>query len=271
MTLLQIDSLQELKNNSGFWDNFVWPLAVAVVIGIAGFLYRLLSRKKSNPSMDINQTTKIKENTNSPITGKIKNQTNNYFSVDNSILDRLHKIEMEHKILTKKDDKMSNENENRNINVTSHGQSGGITAGIINVSNSNQLIQPSDSILAQVDLNLNKLISEYVKRPKIVIEVESGNSQRHQIACDLEKIIQKFDLGVYPRGNTYMGRFPDYPITVIGNKNNIEFMQKFVEAISPYFTTDWYYDQADNFPDDFLKIYINGTPSFNSNGSVHVS
>lgn len=33
MTILQIDSLSGLKNNSGFWDNFVWPLAVAIVIG----------------------------------------------------------------------------------------------------------------------------------------------------------------------------------------------------------------------------------------------
>jgi predicted nucleotidyltransferase len=33
MELLQIDSLSNLKNNQGFWDNFVWPLLLAIVIG----------------------------------------------------------------------------------------------------------------------------------------------------------------------------------------------------------------------------------------------
>lgn len=34
MTFLQIDSLSGLKISTGFWDNFVWPLAVTAVIGI---------------------------------------------------------------------------------------------------------------------------------------------------------------------------------------------------------------------------------------------
>lgn len=39
--ILQIDSLSQLKTNSGFWDNFVWPLGVAAVIGVVGLLYKL--------------------------------------------------------------------------------------------------------------------------------------------------------------------------------------------------------------------------------------
>ncbi|MGF7041043.1 hypothetical protein [Mucilaginibacter lappiensis] len=37
---LQIDSLSQLRNDSGFWDNFIWPLSVAGVIGIFTLLYK---------------------------------------------------------------------------------------------------------------------------------------------------------------------------------------------------------------------------------------
>ena len=171
--------------------------------------------------------------------------------------------------IAKKENKM--ENEDTKMNITSYGQSGGITAGIVNISNSNQYVQPSNTILSQVENNLKSLISEFPTRPKIIIEVESGNSQRHQTACDLEKIFQTSDLGVYPKGNTYMGRFPNNPITVIGNKQNFQFYKKFVNAINPYIPSKWHYEPTDSCPDDFLKIYINGTPTFSGNGSVNIT
>lgn len=35
MKILQVKNLSELSSNAGFWDNFIWPLSVAIVIGIA--------------------------------------------------------------------------------------------------------------------------------------------------------------------------------------------------------------------------------------------
>jgi hypothetical protein len=56
---LQIDSLSQLKNDSGFWDNFVWPLAVAGVIGVFTLLYKVCvyfykrASKKGNESSEV--------------------------------------------------------------------------------------------------------------------------------------------------------------------------------------------------------------------------
>lgn len=270
ITLLQIDSLQQIKNNAGFWDNFIWPLAVAIVIGFFGLLWKFLTNKPSKKkSTDTQQTNKIKNNTNSPVIGKIENQTIHNYLVDPNILKRLNTLEEKHEELIKTN-KMNNQNEKMNINVTNNGISG-ITAGIVNISNSTQYFEPNNLLLSQVENNLNLLIGEFPTRPKIIIEIESGNLQRHQTACDLEKIIQKFDLGSYPKGNVHMAKHPNNPITIIGNKQNIKFLEKFVNAISPYLSSKWQYETIDSFPDEFLKIYINGTPTFNNNGSVTIS
>ena len=119
MTLLQIDSLQQLKNNSGFWDNFVWPLALAFVIAVVGLLWKILTPKQS--------------------------KTFTITDID-EVLKRLDKLEKDEKTLAKKENKM--ENEDTKMNITSYGQSGGITAGIVNISNSNQYVQPSNTILS---------------------------------------------------------------------------------------------------------------------------
>jgi hypothetical protein len=41
---LQVDSLQQLRDNPGFWDNYVWPLAVTITIAIFSAAYLLLKR-----------------------------------------------------------------------------------------------------------------------------------------------------------------------------------------------------------------------------------
>lgn len=57
MTILQIDSLSGLKNNTGFWDNFVWPLAVAAVIGIfillRQFVFKPRQKKEIKPVLKL--------------------------------------------------------------------------------------------------------------------------------------------------------------------------------------------------------------------------
>jgi predicted nucleotidyltransferase len=59
---LQIDNLSQLKNDSGFWDNFIWPLAVAGVVGIFTLLYKACNflYKKSSKNDDRSSGVELK-------------------------------------------------------------------------------------------------------------------------------------------------------------------------------------------------------------------
>lgn len=77
MTILQIDSLSGLKNNTGFWDNFVWPLAVAAVIGIFLLLKQFVFKRKQKK--EINPVLKLSLSSDNNIT----------LTADNDILSKL--------------------------------------------------------------------------------------------------------------------------------------------------------------------------------------
>jgi hypothetical protein len=122
-----------------------------------------------------------------------------------------------------------------------------------------------------VEANIERLKHKYANsHPTIILEIESGNSMRNKVAEDIENLFQKFSLGFYPRGNTYIGRFPDHPITVIGSEKNIGFFRDLVDSISPYLKAEWFYLVNNGMPNDTLKLYLNGTPSFQPNGSVTI-
>lgn len=53
IVILQIHSFSELKNNQGFWDNFIWPLSVAMVIGVTTIIYKKILSKKDGTSHKI--------------------------------------------------------------------------------------------------------------------------------------------------------------------------------------------------------------------------
>jgi hypothetical protein len=105
------------------------------------------------------------------------------------------------------------------------------------------------------------------EEPKIIIEIELGNSMRAKVAKDLENILQEFDLGYYQQG-TYGGRFPDHPITFTGNRENITFVKELLNCINPYIKAECSYKECGTTDDIFL--YINGTPSFQPDGSVKI-
>jgi hypothetical protein len=77
MIILQIDSLSGLKNNVGFWDNFVWPLAVAAVIGIFLLLKQFVF--KPRPKKEIKPILKL----------SIDSDNNISLNSDNDILSKL--------------------------------------------------------------------------------------------------------------------------------------------------------------------------------------
>ncbi|GAB3925149.1 hypothetical protein [Mucilaginibacter myungsuensis] len=62
MKFLQIDSLSQLKTDTGFWDNFIWQIAAAFVIGVGAVSYRkivsfiknYLDIKRAKRNLEIN-------------------------------------------------------------------------------------------------------------------------------------------------------------------------------------------------------------------------
>jgi hypothetical protein len=163
---------------------------------------------------------------------------------------------------------LRNNNSSTTVNVTSNNQSGGITAAIVNVVNSQSYQQPSENIVKLVKEGLRKFKNSYgICCPKIIIEIELGNSMRAKVAKDLENILQEFDLGYYQQG-TYGGRFPDHPITFTGNRENITFVKELLNCINPYIKAECSYKECGTTDDIFL--YINGTPSFQLDGSVKI-
>jgi hypothetical protein len=270
MTLLQIDSLSQLRGNSGFWDNFVWPLLLALVIGLFIILRKKIfpEKKKINDKSTGNNTFNEQKNKADKITNQV---INNYgIGTSKEVLDRIKIIE-DQLIQSNKDNIMAEKKDGQHFHISSEGQSGGITAGIVNISGGNHHQSPNEELKDIISKNMKTLKAKFPQHPSIILEVESGNSHRNKIANTLEEIMIPFQLGNFPKGNTFMGRFPDHSITVIGNNNNIDFLKNFVSSISPYLTSDdWFYEVADDFPGDFIKIYFNGNPVFDVNGKVKI-
>jgi hypothetical protein len=125
-------------------------------------------------------------------------------------------------------------------------------------------------IIQEIDEDLEKLIVAYPNKPKTIIEIESGNSQRNKIALALEELFSKGQLGVYPKGNTFMGRFPDYPISIFINPINKKFTKDLLNSIELFITGEFKIIEDEKFPDDIIRIYINGEPLFDTNGKVKV-
>jgi hypothetical protein len=125
-------------------------------------------------------------------------------------------------------------------------------------------------IIQEIEEKLNKLIVEYPNAPKTIIEIESGNSQRNKIALVLEELLSKGNLGVYPKGNTYMGRFPDYPISIFINPSNKKFTKDLLNSIELFITGEFKIIEDERVPTDIVRIYINGQPLFDTNGKVKV-
>lgn len=63
MILLQVDSLEQLSSNHGFWDNYIWPLAVfitsGVITGMVLIIRQRLKKKRVKPELKVELTLNI--------------------------------------------------------------------------------------------------------------------------------------------------------------------------------------------------------------------
>lgn len=139
----------------------------------------------------------------------------------------------------------------------------------IDQKRSNTYFPLSSDLRSKIQKNLTSFVEKYSTNVRIIVEIESGNNNRHKVASDLGSLLTVNNLGHYPSGNTYMGRFPDHAITAFCSPTNVDFVNDFITAIAPYFNGEMFINT--NFTSqDFIKIYINGDPVFYNSGKVEI-
>ncbi|MFV8335809.1 hypothetical protein ACNQF7_06930 [Flavobacterium sp. RSP29] len=134
----------------------------------------------------------------------------------------------------------------------------------------NEFKVPNVDIDNSIYSNIQDLITQYPNHPSTVIEIESGNSQRNKVAIQLETYLKEQHLGQYPKGNTYMGRFPDYPVTLFFNPENKQYVEALIKSIKPYLKTEYHLEETPSFPNNHIRLYINGQPLFETSGKVTI-
>lgn len=126
------------------------------------------------------------------------------------------------------------------------------------------------NIEEEISDRLDKLALKYPNAPTTMIEIESGNSQRNKIAIELEELLTKNNLGVYPKGNTFMGRFPDYPVSVFINPANRNYTKELLSSLELFISGEFKIIEDNAFPNNIIKIYINGQPLFDTSGKTKI-
>ena len=154
-----------------------------------------------------------------------------------------------------------------NALIVTNNQSGG--QNTINYYH-NEFRSPNDEISNTIFVNIENLINNYPNHPLTNIEIESGNLQRHKVASQLEQYLSENNLGRYPVGNTFSGRFPEYPISIFFNSNNRRFVEDLLKALKPYIVGEFHLVELPDFPSEFVRFYINGQPQFDISGKVKI-
>jgi len=123
-----------------------WEPLAAIVLGI-GALITLLWRERQKTSPETHQELRAKKVINSPLANKVGSQTINYFSTDPELIKKIDQ-------LTERIEAMSKDDKKSIVNITSHNQSGGITAHTVNLGPQDRVL--SDNAASQLDTELSK-------------------------------------------------------------------------------------------------------------------
>jgi len=222
----------------------VKTLALLISVGVVSIFYFI---KASNPETTV---VNLDESTSQQQSGKIDESVN--ISSQKKIIDSSSTV-IAGKIVT----------QTNSPNATQ------IVTDTITINfNSNAYKKPSNKLTRTIFENLKGLKQKYPSPPVIIIQVESGNSQRRKVALQLERFLSEYWLGGYPSGNTSIGRFPEHPISIIYNSKNDLYVKDFLVAICPYMPKEYYLESDDNYSSNRIILYLNGVPLFSNNGSV---
>lgn len=131
------------------------------------------------------------------------------------------------------------------------------------------LFRPLDAkIEERLGVELDKLKAKYERSQiRIQVEVEANSSERQKVAETLGRLLSSKGLGGYASG-TYIGRFPNAPITLFYGTENSEIAKDFRAAVSGFITGEIRFEPLISWPSNFLRFYLNGTALFSEDGRV---
>lgn len=152
----------------------------ACIMGTAT-LIGLVWRETKNRSVGVKQNNTINHNVNSPIVGKVGQQTINYFQTDPQLLKKIEKIERIHRE-TVKTKNMGKEDKKTNISVTSYNQSGGITANQVNIGSNPRVLN------SEVQNQLQQILSDR-KGQTIKIVSVMGDGEAFNFATQIKNYL----------------------------------------------------------------------------------
>jgi hypothetical protein len=162
-----------------------------------------------------------------------------------------------------------------NSTIYTENQSGGSnTVNVTNVRTSASYIEPSIYILNKVQSQLQEIRNKH-KIPNItwiIINIEAGSSLRYKVANDLESILSSKgkNWASFGRTNTMMGRFPDFPVSIIFNPELETVVSELKKTLELYIIDGIILRPDAVYRKGAIEIYINGTPVFDSDGRVKV-
>ncbi len=174
---------------------------IAVIAAIVSILayFEIFPFEKSKKEKTTNQVNEIKSNLNSPINSNVENQTINYIQVDTAIPKKQKII-----ITNSMQSNMKKNNEDK-ITVTSHNQTGGITANQVNIINNPQRVLNNDTELALVEaIDLRFAKNNFDKNTRISITAPP-DAEARTYGNQLIVFLKSKGYNVWPNLSTYMG------------------------------------------------------------------
>ena len=137
---------------------------------------------------------------------------------------------------------------------------------IVKLNERTIFIAPSDQVTKETSRNLAELKGRY---PKISVrlEAESNSSQRFKVAEILGGLLSTAGLGHFNQG-TYIGISPSHPITIFFGQEDDKFAKELSAAIAPHIRGATLFTKDKRLGTNICRLYLNGTPLFQSNGQV---
>jgi hypothetical protein len=144
-----------------------------------------------------------------------------------------------------------------------------IQADVVNIQSSKEF----KPISAEIDAQLTQKLKDFKvgigrKELFVRVDIETGSSLRDKVATTLGNALRSAGLGDYPKGNTFMGVLPDYPVTILCAEKDQDIAMKFQQAIAVFLRGGTHIKADPGFNRHFIRVYLYGQPLFENDGSV---
>jgi hypothetical protein len=132
--------------------------------------------------------------------------------------------------------------------------------------------RPLSSSLEKKVLDGLKTLKASFPNAVVRVDIEAGSGTRHKLAKALGAYLEEASLGKYPLGNTNIAVAPGYPITITCAATNQAFTDQLIAVISLYIKAKggMHVESLAERSDSFVRIYLNGEPTFQMDGSVEI-